>query len=298
MTDPLNVPGTPVSPVVNVSLPYVTNTEGIYQSVQMPATLDPPLNADGTYPTFTLVVDGSIASSPVYHFEDPSIVFNPGVSSVNDLTTLAKVKSWLLIPQDNTKDDSDIQDVITGWSTYCLGQLGFTSMTKVQQYTELRNGNGNCQMFVRNRPIINVESVTVNGVAVPAAGDWPSMGYYVSDDQKSIMIRGVGVQRGILAGYGSLGTYSTGSATSAGGFARGVGNVKLVYNAGFVRVPADLELAARKACAIHYKRKQTIDLASKAQAAGGTTGTTRYRDWDIPPEVETVIDYYSRVAVI
>jgi len=293
INDVTNFPGTPVTPINNVTLTYVGASEGVYQ-VSLPATLDPPLDSNGNYPPFVLVIDATVAGNPVYHNEEPSLVINSVVASSNDLTTLNAVKSWLQIDQNNTADDVTIQEAISGWSEYVLNTCGIDSFTKVNQYTEIRDGNGNPQMFVRNRPIVNVVSVTVSGLSIPAAGPWPSWGYYISDDLKSIKLRLGGNPFSLTSSPGFFGRTSS----AARGFDRGQGNVVLVYNAGYPRVPADLELASRKAVAIHCKRRQTIDQASKSIAAGGTTGTTVFRSWEVPPEVQSVIDIYSRNALV
>lgn len=211
------------------------------------------------------------------------------VPSPIDLTTLNDVKSWCGIGLENHTDDVEIQDVITSFSLSVLNQCGVKSFNQIDQYGETRDGNGNNQIFVRYRPVVNVVSVTVNGVAVPAAGPWPSYGYYVSDSRKSIMIRSGSASRSTV--------YSRGRNTSSG-FSRGQGNVQLIYNAGYLRVPADLEMAVRKGSALYHRRKQNLDLASKSIAAGGTTGTTRFRDWEVPPEICSVIDLYSPVTAI
>ena len=208
-----------------------------------------------------------------------------------DLTTLALVKDEANV-QSSTQD-SIIQGYITNWSQAVLNETGIASFSQVQQFTETRNGNGNYQMFTRNRPIVNVAAVTVSGVAIPAAGVWPSWGYFVSDDQRSIWIR----QAGSPVGF-SYAASPNNRIPSTPGFSRGVGNVVLTYNAGFAAVPNDLEIASRRMIAVYYKRKQTLDLSSEAEAAGGTTATTKYRDWKVPPEVACVVDFYRRLAVI
>jgi len=219
-----------------------------------------------------------------------------GTDSI-DLTTLGAVKSWLEIDDTNKEPDTDIQDVITGFSQYVLNQCGVVSFSSLSAFVETRDGNGNDTMFTRNRPIVNVSAVVVNGVQVPPAGDWPSYGYYVADDKKSIRIRGTGPVSGSRSMFGGL--YSPRSSFfRSRGFDVGQANVTLSYLAGFIKVPADLELRCRQACAINYRRRQTLDMASKSVSAGGTTGTTRFRDWEIPPECQTVIDFYSRLAVV
>lgn len=284
--DPAGFPGTQVAPIVNVVLAEVNSqtSPGLYQA-SIPGTLNPAPTAD----PFTLVVDANVnANVAVYHYEDPSEVLPYAV----DLTTLNAVKNELGITLTDHSNDQELQQYITAWSMAVLNQTGIKSFTQPVQMTETRDGNGNSQIFTRLRPVINVSSVTINGVAVQAAGAWPGSGYYISDDQRSIKLRNVN----LAPGQGSYPTY--GRQQPAFGFVRGQGNVLLQYWAGYTNVPTDLEMASRKMVALYFGRKQTRDIASKGLAAGGTTASTRYRDWDAPPEVCKVVDYYSRTAII
>lgn len=280
--NPAGFPGVQVAPIVNVTLVQVNanSNPGLYQAF-IPATLNP---APTTEP-FTLVIDANVNTNvAVYHFEDPSQV----VPYAIDLTTLAAVKDELNI--QSTSADSELQQYITAWSMAVLNRTGIQSFSQPELMTETRDGNGNYQMFTRLRPIINVVSVSISGVAVAQAGVWPSAGYYVADDQRSIKLR----NPQFPISYNYYPNYTT----PAPGFQRGQGNVQLVYWAGYVNVPVDLEMASRRMVAIYYGRKKTRDQASQGIAAGGTTATTRFRDWDVPPEICKVVDYYSRLAII
>lgn len=210
-----------------------------------------------------------------------------------DLATLDEVKSWLAIALDNHADDADIQDTLTAFSQWVCNYTGIRSFNQIAEYTEIRSGNGNNQMFVRNPPIINVASVTVNGVAVPLAGDWPAWGFYVADDFQSILIRMT--LPPVSFNYVPTGFYNR---QNLAGFARGQGNVKLVYNGGYERVPFDLERAATRTVALAYKRKGTIDIESRGIAAGGTTATTKFFMDIMRPEDKATVDFYQRKAII
>jgi hypothetical protein len=74
-------------------------------------------------------------------------------------------------------------------------------------------------------------------------------------------------------------------------------NAKIFVSYTVARAPEDLEYAARCACAINYKRKSWQDQASRTVSSAGSSATTRYRDWEWPPEVACVIDYYVRRSV-
>jgi hypothetical protein len=213
----------------------------------------------------------------------------------NDLTTLGAVRIKAELQDANTKDDQEIGDAITAFSQYFLYRTGIASFSNVVAYVEVRDGNGNDEMFTRNRPITTVASVLINGVSIPAAGSWPSFGYYVSDDKKSIKIRAIG-------NPSSFSWYPRVRPMNARGFDRppvgGGGNVVLSYSAGFGSVPADLEYAVRCIVALNYKRKSWQGLKTRAIASGGTTGTTSYTDVPWPKEYDYLIEHYRRLAAV
>jgi hypothetical protein len=216
-------------------------------------------------------------------------------ASTVDLTTLEQVKSWGSIALDNHNDDADVQASITLFSQWVCNYTGVASFNQVNQVNEVRSGNGNSQMFVRRPPVVNVVSVTVSGMAIPEAGDWPSFGYYVADDRRSILIRSTTPPTSFNYTY-MPGTYFNRRYLS--GFSYGQGNVKLVYNAGFDRVPADLMAAATRTAALCYKHKSSIDLMTRALSAGQTTATTRYFMDLMRPIDKGVVEFYKRMAII
>lgn len=206
-----------------------------------------------------------------------------------DLTTLALVKDYSEIDPDNTDGDALVQGLITSFSEWVLHKTGIASFTEVVRYVENRDGNGNNRMMLRNPPAVNVATivVTIDGVDVPYSATFGQPGFFVSDDGRSIVLRSPG------QGYSPAQMNYVGRV-----FNRGVGNVRLSYQGGFESVPTDLEMAVRRTVSIYLQRRDYKDQASKALAAGGTTGTTRFRDWELAPEDACVIDYYSRQSVI
>jgi hypothetical protein len=288
--DPDNIPGTPVAPLINVTLVYVPASSGVYQASQA-ATLDPIPLADGSYPSFTLVVDASVGGTPQYHHEEPIIVQTAVEANAVDLTTAAAVADEAMISNVTQKTLQILQDYVTGFSKAVLAETGIQSFSQPIQMNETRNGNGNPQMFVAMPPIINVQAVIVSGTTIPLAGAWPSWGYFVSDDRKSIYIR----QAGSPTSFNWYPRYQT---PPTPGFSFGIGNVNLQYWGGYQNVPSDLEVAARKMCAIYYKRKQTQDLQSQGETTAGAAATTRYRDWKVPPELDCIFKFYRKSAFV
>ena len=57
--------------------------------------------------------------------------------------------------------------------------------------------------------------------------------------------------------------------------------------------PPDIQIAATQMVAVNYKRREWIDQSSQS---GG--GNIQFRDWELPPEVCSVMNYYSRTALL
>ena len=295
--NPQDVPGTLVPPIVNIALVYNGGGAGQY-SATIPATLNPLPNGVG----YTLVIDATVGSTPVYHFEQPAAVETAG--SVLDLTTLDQVKAYLpgLTPGVATADDALIQSLITSWGYEFLSRTGQgdqsgdyqqSPFTAVGTFNETYDGKGTYRLFVKNRPIVNVTSVIINGVSIMQSGAVGVGGYVVDGTGKSIALR-----QGVI-GWGSPSptswNYQSGPFAALGvglKFWVGIQNVNVQYSAGYAFTPSDITLCANLVVTQNYKRRNWIDEASRAMAAGG--GTVRYRDWDIPPEAERVVERYSR----
>lgn len=205
--------------------------------------------------------------------------------SIVDLCSLAEVKDWLGIQPDNTDDDSVIQSLITSFSQFVLNKTGISSFNCVQDFVDTYDGNGSYRIFTDNRPITNVSSVVVGSYNIPQSTSVTTPGYFIERAKKSIAFRSSGQ---LLMPPQSIYPYL---------FTPGVGNVVISYSAGYSRVPTDLQEACYKAVAIYYRRKDWIDYDSKSLSAGaGVSGTIRYRSWNLPPEINSVIDFYSRYA--
>ena len=192
-----------------------------------------------------------------------------------DLIDLETVKSWLGILSANTDADNILQFLITAFSQHVLNKTGVSTFNNVQSYIETYDGNGHNRMFLRNPPVAAVVSVVVGAQTLQASTGPTTPGWYVEDSQKSIALRG------------NL------------RFHQGMGNVIVSYTGGYDEVPSDLQEAALIAISQNYKRKDWQDLASASLSSGsGVSGTTRYRDWQYPPQVQNTIEYYKRRALV
>ena len=267
--------------------------------------------------------------TPVYPFAKV-LPPNPNV----DLTTLQAVHDYAQI--QGTNDDNIIQLAITAFSIEFLRMTGRSNMdgsvpkqspfVALQYYDEWYDGSGTQRQFLRNWPVYGTgannllpaatpstpgyPNLYVNGQAIPFSpnqpGPGPSFitnGFVVDGSGRSLSIRLPGPfpssttsgpfsnNTSFYAASNFLGTCFT--------FAAGTQNVEVQYWAGFVETPSDIIRIATQIAAINYKRGSFIDMSSKTlSAGGGASGTTRYRDWSIPPECQHTIEYYTRSAIV
>lgn len=185
----------------------------------------------------------------------------------NDLTTLASAKAWISTSIGvTTVDDAVLQEAIAAASQYFLNKVGRPNMSTVQTYTQNYNGNGNARLFPLQDPIISVTSLSVSRVSVAASSGWPSPGYLIAPDFKSIYL------------LGNL-------------FCRGIQNVALAYTAGFTAVPQDVATSTEMLIAQIYQRRQNVDKSSIALSQGG--GTTSFKSWEADPFVMKTIQYWT-----
>ena len=269
--NPTVVPGIAIAPINAIPLAYIAASAGQY-SANIPATLGPLPNGIG----YTLVIDANISGTPIYHQEVPVVIETAG-SSI-DLTTIDQVKAWIPgMTGDETSEDAVIQACITSWSSEFQWLTGMGNQNgDVQQspfvsicdFNETHDGKGGSRLFPFNRPIRSVTAFNVKGIAVPQSTGFAVQGWVIDGTGRSISLR------------------------SGLGFWRGVQNINLQYSAGYSVTPADVTQAANIMVLQNYKRRKYLDEASRAMAGGA--GTIRFRDWYMPPEVERVVQAYSR----
>lgn len=192
--------------------------------------------------------------------------------AATDLTTLQSLKAWLGIT--NAADDANLTRLITAASQFFTAKCGRS--LQEASYSETRNGyhvptfDGGRQMVLNNWPIQSVQSLTIDGLAIPQQGSPPGelgpAGYTFDNDTI------------YLVGYA---------------FNRGFQNVTIAYTAGYAQGSIELlniEQAVIELCAQKYRRKSHVD--ENSQMLQGMTVAFSQRD--IPPEVQTVIEMYRR----
>ncbi|HZL59440.1 MAG TPA: hypothetical protein VFC38_07040 [Stellaceae bacterium] len=184
--------------------------------------------------------------------------------AIGDLTTLANVKAWLSPPLTTTNDDALLTRLVTAASQFIQSWLGRTIAEAT--YMETRDGPGGTRLFLRNRPVVSVAAVTVDGVAVPASSPPPTGAGYLFDDSS---------------------LYLVGHA-----FSRGRQNVTVNYTAGFAATPPEIEQACIALVALRYKERDRIGQVSKN--LGGEV--VAFAQKDVPADVATLLAQYKNTA--
>lgn len=135
-----------------------------------------------------------------------------------DLTTLANLKAW--ISQTATGDDALLARLITQTSRTILNFLNRGSLLPFT-YNETYDGHGGIRLFIKNWPIISINSLTINGslisVSPPLAANSMNPGGYVLEEAGDPMPPG-NMQQLSLRGFC---------------FQRGIQNVTVNYSAGY-----------------------------------------------------------------
>jgi len=184
------------------------------------------------------------------------------MGAATDLTTIQNVKARLHL--SGTSDDPMLKLMITEIS---LGIQNYLNRTIASQaYSDSYDGHGTCRIFFNQYPVTAVASLTVDGIAIPAASGPPWASGYVFD-AKSIS----------LYGYR---------------FCRGYSNVQVAYTAGYASTPGDLEEAALEVVITRFKELNRIGQKTAAVQGAETAS------WDLsalPPTAKLIISQYRRV---
>lgn len=114
------------------------------------------------------------------------------------LTTLAAVRDWLDIPEEQVVSDASLVRLIDAASQFILNYLSRDSFGAVQ-YTQNFRGNGRMTVLLRNWPILSVSSVGILGTLISPSvlgiAGLPGSGYTIGDPR-------LGPQSIDLYGYG------------------------------------------------------------------------------------------------
>lgn len=187
--------------------------------------------------------------------------------ATGDLTTLADVKAYLSPQLVTTADDTLLARLITAASQFIQSWLNRTIASAA--YTDTRNGTGGTRLFLRNRPVTAVSSLTIDGVAVTASDPPPLAAGYLFDDSAIYLVGGQC-------------------------FSKGAQNIVIGYTAGFAATPPEIEQACIALVALRYKERDRIGQASKN--LGGEV--VSFQQKDMPADVATLLDQYRNVVPV
>ena len=179
----------------------------------------------------------------------------------NDLTTVADVQQWLGITSP-AQDAALLQRLVSAASAMIQSYIGYN--VALTTYTETRSGSGKNSLFLKNRPVTAISSLSVAGIAQTPSLAYGQPGY--AFDVESVFL--------------------TGSA-----FGCGFQNVTITYTAGYATTPLDIAQACIELVALRYKLRDKTGFVSE----GALGQTTSYSQKDMPASVITALKPYTRV---
>jgi hypothetical protein len=182
------------------------------------------------------------------------------------LASVEAIKQYLDIRVDT--DDAllyRLAEAETDWLTAALRMGGVTET----QYDRRLNGSGSERLLLPEYPIIEVIDVLVEGEVIPLADDDGETGYWYSPGDCVLQL---------IGGYV---------------FPRGVGNVNVVWTAGYKPVPSDLEQLCIELVGTKYVWRKRIGESSKSLGGETVAYVRELTEWQ-----KEVLKAYRRVVPI
>lgn len=177
------------------------------------------------------------------------------------LASLGELKAYL--GSTNAADDAELQDLLDAYSkfaeTYCSRVFAVTA------HDIWRDGRGRSAMVLPQWPIVSVEALTVDGVAIPAQSTFGAHGYRF--DRDSIILDGQS-------------------------FGDGRSSVHIQFTAGYATIPDDLKQAVIETSALRYKERDRIGYSSKSLAGETISFIIRA----LPDSAKTTLNAYRAVV--
>lgn len=189
---------------------------------------------------------------------------------MNDLTTLASVKTWQgSLATVNTTADALLDALISSTSADFLRATGRYDLL-AQAYTERRTGDGSCRLMLRHWPVSAVTEVKVAGAELAASPDGTRDGWYLDATQDP--------ERAFVL-YRASGTFPDGAP------------ITVAYRAGYEAVPQDIEQAVTEWVVLRYSRKAS---AGQTQTRSAEGEHTNFDLAEVPTNTQRVINQYKR----
>lgn len=302
-TDINKAPADPSTVSVVVQSPDSTiqtyNTPQIVRTGVGTYYFDLPTVQPGIY-SYRWIGTGAIVVAPEGAITVAQTIFDGARPSPIDLCTVDQLKSWL-----NQKNcsfvDINLQREVTAFGAWWLWRTGHGPMdgsvptvsifVAPVVFNETYDGNGNDRLFLRQSPITSVQALNCCGLSIPRSTGYNVPGYVIDGNGRSLAIRSSGG-----GSFGRYGAYSNTRFGSAYRFFRGIQNIQVQYTAGYASTPPDVTAAAIKILGLWITKSRWIGQKQQAQPDG--LGTFVYTDLEIPVEVRSVIDFYTRRAAV
>lgn len=184
------------------------------------------------------------------------------------LTALANVKEYLKIPVAETGDDNILNRLISAADefvkVYCKRGL------EAQAYTEYHSTkSGQDVLMLEQYPVNSITSIHDDPDRNYGSGSLIDTTYYVFEAEPGI-VRLDGVT-----------------------FYAGFQNVKVIYNAGYATIPADLEQATIELVAQKFNSYDKIRQGIVSRTIEGET--VRFFLGELFPETKAVLDRYRKI---
>lgn len=162
--------------------------------------------------------------------------------SANALTSLDAVKDFYAMSGSKQIDDDLLEDLIDRVSEMIYSYCNVNSFRQ-NTYTEYQDGQGSKYLFVNNIPIISVTSIHDDDDWVWGSDTLIDSSQYRVIDDRYIVWRD---------------DY----------FDNADQNVKIVYKAGYITIPGDLEQTCIEEVVRRFKHRRDVDVQSKTLEDG------------------------------
>jgi uncharacterized phiE125 gp8 family phage protein len=182
---------------------------------------------------------------------------------MSDLTTVAAVKAYAGVT--GSADDALLASLVSAYSAYVQQWLNRNILTA--SYTRSFNGRDHTAQMLPQWPVQSVQSVTVDGIAIPARVLITDNGF--NTDGMSV----------ILQGYC---------------FSKGRANVQIAWTAGYATVPLELAQAVNELVTLRYKLRDKMEWSSKSLAGETVSLVTK----DMPDSVKTILNNWRAVVPV
>ena len=186
------------------------------------------------------------------------------------LTTLANVKEYLDVPSAEPGDDAFLNRLVSAADAlikkYCGRVIEGADITEYHSAV-----SGQTELTLVEYPVNSIASIHDDPDRTYDAATLIDVDEYVYNAASGIVT------------------------LDGASFGAGIDNVKVVYNAGYATVPADLEQAAIELIAKEFYAKDKLRHGVLSVSAGGET--TSYFSGALYPETKAVLDRYRKVRL-